>query len=652
MVAEPVRKPAATPSRPLPDPAPELPVARVQVDTGLAHLDRPFDYLVPATLHEAAVPGSRVKVRFAGRRTDGFLLERVAASDHEGALAPLVKVVSPEPVLAPEIVALAHAVVDRWAGTTSDVLRLAIPPRHARTEARDRPAAPAEALPAPDPEAWPDVPGAAAFLGALRDRRPARGVRSVLPTEDPAEVVARAVLATLHAGRGAVVCVPDATDLDRWHAVFTSVLGGGRHVVLSAGQGPAARYRAFLAARRGDVPVVLGTRAAAWAPVHDLGLVAMWDDGDDLFAEPRAPYPHAREILLTRAVEHDAGVLLAGHARSAEAQALVDSGWCVDLTADDDVRRAAWVRPNVTDGSTHGSAPARLPTEVFRAVRESEGTVLVQVPRRGYRASLSCQSCREPARCRACAGPLVQLSSKATLVCRWCATPAPDWSCPSCGSARLRAPVVGQLRTAEEYAKAFPDHEIVTSGGDSVLSEVEPGRRIVLATPGAEPRVAGGYAVVVLMDTWLALGRDDVRVVEEAHRRWFNALAMAAPTGRSIAVGDPATLQALVRVDPVGLARRELEQRRDTHLPPFGRLATLEASSQVLSVLAGRPWTPHTEVLGPVAADPRDPTVERLVLRAPRSEGAALSAGLRAVSAERSAAKESPVRVQVDPLTF
>ncbi len=653
MIPEPSR-PAASPKagKPAPEPAAELPVARVLVDTGLAHLDRPFDYLVPATLDATAVAGCRVKVRFAGRQTDGFLLERVAESAHQGTLAPLTKVVSAQPVLAPEIVRLAAAVVERWAGTTGDVLRLAIPPRHARTEARDRPSPPGELLPDLVVDPWPDVEAGASFLGALRDGRPARGVRSVLPTEDPAEVVAVAVLATLHAGRGAIVCVPDASDLDRWDTAFRTVLGPDRHVVLSAGQGPAARYRAFLAARQGDVHVVLGTRAAAWAPVHDLGLVAMWDDGDDLFAEPRAPYAHTREVLLTRAAETEAGVLLAAHSRSAEAQALVDSGWCVDLSVDDVVRRAAWVRPEVTDGSTRGSAPARLPSEVFRAVREATGPVLVQVPRRGYRASLSCQSCREPARCRACAGPLAQLSSRATLVCRWCATPAPDWTCPSCGSPRLRAPVIGQLRTAEEYAKAFPEHEVVTSGGDSVLSDVESGRRIVLATPGAEPHVVGGYAVVVLMDTWLALGRDDVRVVEEAHRRWFNALAMAAPAGRSIAVGDPSTLQALVRADPVGLARRELEQRRETHLPPFGRLATLEAPPEVLHALAGRPWTPHTEVLGPVAADPRDPGVERLVLRAPRSEGAALSAALRAVSAERSAAKVPPVRVQVDPLTF
>ena len=43
-------------------PAEELPVARVAVDMSLPHLDRPFDYLVPAEMDAKAVPGCRVRV--------------------------------------------------------------------------------------------------------------------------------------------------------------------------------------------------------------------------------------------------------------------------------------------------------------------------------------------------------------------------------------------------------------------------------------------------------------------------------------------------------------------------------------------------------------------------------------------------------------
>ncbi|HZE30344.1 MAG TPA: primosome assembly protein PriA, partial [Actinoallomurus sp.] len=116
-------------------PAETLPVARVAVDMPLPHLDRPFDYLVPVTLDAAAVPGCRVRVRFAGQLVDGFLLDRAETSEHEGRLAYLERVTSPEPVLAPEIAALAREVADRYAGTLADVLRLAVPPRHARVEA-------------------------------------------------------------------------------------------------------------------------------------------------------------------------------------------------------------------------------------------------------------------------------------------------------------------------------------------------------------------------------------------------------------------------------------------------------------------------------------------------------------------------------------
>src|SRR5579863_2885774 len=153
-----------------------LPVARVAVDISLAHLDRPFDYLVPASMDASAAPGCRVRVRFAGQLVDGYLLDRVETSEHQGRLARLERVISPEPVLTPEIFGLARAVAGRYAGTLADVLRLAIPPRHAGAErgaaqpAATQPAAtepaatepgaarPDAARPRPEPGSWARYP--------------------------------------------------------------------------------------------------------------------------------------------------------------------------------------------------------------------------------------------------------------------------------------------------------------------------------------------------------------------------------------------------------------------------------------------------------------------------------------------------------------
>ena len=273
--------------------ATDLPVARVVVDSPLPHLDRLFDYAVPVELDEAAQPGVRVKVRFSGRLIAGFLIERAAATGHEGRLSPLASVVSPEPVLTPEVARLARAVADRYAGTLTDVLRLAVPPRHARVEK-----AVVTALPVPD---LPVAPGALASYDngaelreALAAGKGPHAVWTVAAGRDWAGDIADAARATLDGGRGTVVVVPDARDVARVDAALTVALGPGRHTALTADLGPAERYRRFLAVSRGLVQVVVGTRATAFAPVRDLGLAVVWDDGDDLHAEPRAPYPHVR----------------------------------------------------------------------------------------------------------------------------------------------------------------------------------------------------------------------------------------------------------------------------------------------------------------------------------------------------------------------
>ena len=660
------------------EPAADRPVARVLVDVPLAHLDRPFDYLVPAPMAETAVPGARVKVRFAGQEADGFVLERVDRSEHEGRLAPLKRAVSAEPVLSPAVARLSGSLAARYAGTRSDVLRLAVPSRHASTE--KRPSVPAAPLPPDAPGlaaarvAWADYDGGAAFVDALGSGGSPRAVWSALPGPSWPALLAGAAAVTLASGRGSLLCVPDHKDLARLDAALTAALGEGRHVVLAADAGPAARYRAFLAVARGAVQVVAGTRAAAFAPVRELGLVALWDDGDDLYAEPRAPYPHTREVLLTRARDEDTAALVGGFARTVEAEYLLRTGWAQELAPDRATLRATAPQVAVTGATDRElerdphARTARLPRTAYDAIRDglTRGPVLLQTPRHGYATTLTCETCRTPARCRVCTGPLRLTAAHQPPSCRWCGAEERSWTCAVCGGHGLRAPVVGEQRTAEELGRAFPQVPVRTSGGDRVLATVEAVPALVVATPGAEPVVEGpdGYACVVLLDTWLTLSRPDLRTAEEALRRWLAAAALARPGGdggRVVAVGDPAdpALQALVRWDPAGFAGRELEERQSAHLPPASRLATLTGPEADLTAALDALTLPAgAEVLGPVPVPPPPgprPAVDeapplRAVVRVPRVSGAALSRTLVEVQGVRDARKLPPLRVQVDPV--
>ena len=828
-------------------------MARVCVDVPLPHLDRLFDYLVPAELHETALPGTRVKVRFAGQLVDGWLIARAAASD-VAKLAWLDRLVSPERVLTDEVAGLARAVADRYAGSLADVLRLAVPPRHARAE-QSRPApapaaapaaapapAPAAATaaaaadppptetgsdgrrttaPAPDdmveartsadrfPPPTTDIPrdaslpavgaagdaslsaggatgaaslppaeavgdasltaaGAAAdasvpaaggtgdaslsaagtagggsvpaaggtgdaslsaagtagggsvpaaggtgdaslpaadptggvsplavdraggvpslavdsvggasapvvdpggwsaytagggFLRALADGRAPRAVWSALPGEDWPARIAEAAAVTAAAGRGVVAVVPDARDLDRLDAALAAALGKGRHVALAAGLGPAKRYRAFLAASRGEVRVVAGTRAAMFAPVADLGLVVIWDDGDDLHAEPRAPYPHAREVLLTRAQRAGAAALVAGYARTAEAQLLLDTGWAREIAADRATtrRRTPAIAPTGDDpqlARDPAAATARLPSlawDAARAALRAGAPVLVQVPRRGYLPAVSCATCRAAVRCAACAGPLALRSSHAVPACRWCGRVAGDHVCPHCGGRALRAAVTGARRTAEELGRAFPETPVRTSGRDEILTEVPAAAAVVVATPGAEPAAEGGYGAVLLLDTWALLTRADLRAGEEALRRWMAAAALAKPAsagGRVVVVADGAVpvVQALLRWDPAWYAARELAERRELRFPPAARMTSLTGTPEaVADLLAAAHLPAEAEVLGPVPAAEGQ---ERFLVRASRARAADVARALHDAAGVRSARKSpDAVRVQVD----
>ncbi len=638
------------------------------VDSPLPHLDRPFDYMVPAELSELVQPGCRVRVRFAGRLLDAWVLDRVAASDHDGRLAYLERGIGDEPVLTPETTTLFRSVADRWAGTFADVVRLGVPPRHARAESASAPSPEPGGGPA-DGAGWARYRAGSALLTAISAGRAARAVWDALPGEDWPTRLAELVQTALLARRGAIVVVPDARDVTRLDAALTALLGRGAHVVLSADLGPEARYRRWLAVRRGAVRAVIGTRSAVYAPVHDLGLVAVFDDGDDLLAEPRAPYPHTRDVAVLRSAQSGAALVLGGFAQTAEAAMLLESGWAQHVHADRDVVRRVMPRivavgDEIEVERDPAARSARLPALAFRVAREAlaAGTpVLVQVPRRGYVPALACVKDRMPARCAHCHGPLAAGSRGQTPHCRWCGRPAQGWRCPRCGGERMRASVIGAARTAEEIGRAFPG--VVTrtsSGGEQVIASVPASAAVIVATPGAEPVAEGGYGAALLLDGWALLSRADLRASEETLRRWCNAVALVAPQGRVVVGADSslASVQALVRWDPAGHAARELADRAELGFPPVTRIGSVTGSPADVAELLSLAHLPASaEELGSVSVPARPgvrgPEIDavRALVRVPRADGVALADALHAAAAVRSAKKSGgPVRVALDPL--
>lgn len=603
-------------------------VARVAVDTPLPHLDRLFDFAIPVDLQEAAQPGCRVRVRFHGRRVTGWLIER-GPGEFEGALQPLLAVSGP-PVLTPEVAGLARLVADRYAGSLTDVLRFAVPPRVAAVEGREQ--APAPPVMAPDLGAWSAYP------------LPTTGAASWVchPQDEPLRMLAALAADTAAGGRGAIVVVPDARDVAAMVSQVQALVAPAAVAVLTGELSNRVRYRTHLEILGGSRPIVVGTRSAVFAPVPALGLVAVWDDGDDVLAEPQTPGWHAREIAALRGWQTGARVVVGGYSRTAATAQWIADGTAADVRLSRETARA---RRYAVDALHEPEADRRrIPGPAFALLRQglANGSVLVQVPRVGGAQGLVCRSCGHVGRCARCGGG-VRPDRQGTPRCRLCHQVLTQ--CGNCGVRDFAGVGAGSRRSAEELQRAFPHVSVVRSDAEAgVVEQMASGTGIVVATPGAEPHIEGGFRALLILDTEVLLGLPGLRAHEEAVRRWLAAIARTAPEARTMLVApqDLPAVQALVRNDPGGFAEVERAEREAAHMPPAYRCVRLRGGPAAVSAWIG---AYGGEVLGPLETTAG---AEALIL-VPRP-GTAVLRRVREIQAERSKAGEPVVEVRVDPV--
>lgn len=488
------------------------------------------------------------------------------------------------------------------------------------------------------PSLNPDAPDAASvfsdyengaeFIEDVAAGAATRAVMTVLPghlEHTWADVLATALATAATSGRGAIAVVPTAKNLDLLEAALAERLPADSFVRLSSDSTPHTRYHGFVKARLGRVPVVIGTRAAAYAPVANLGLVVCWDDGDSSLVERRASYCHARDVLLLRASAENTAALFAGFSMSSEAARLVRTRWASHVRAPRALVRDYSPRIFSTGSEFELArdplaAMARIPHLAFEHARRAlaRGPVLVQVARSGYIPSFSCERCRMPARCGECSGPLSVASGSSVPSCSWCGHLAQQWRCSECGFTHWRYSAAGATRTAEELGRAFPNVPVISSAGDHVRASVGPEPALVVATPGAEPVAFGGYAAALLLDADKMLRFDSLRAPEAALRRWLNAAALVRPAaleGTVVTTASPSPVeQALVRWDPAWFARQELEERAQTGLPPAVRTAAVTgAEADVRAFME--------EFLGSSALDERVREQLRIVGPVPLDQG-------------------------------
>jgi primosomal protein N' (replication factor Y) len=531
-------------------------------------IHRRFDYSVPSALEQQIRVGSRVRIELHGRRVAAWVVEDdVLPADG----------VSPKPLASssgqgppPAVVSMAEWAAWRWAGPMSSFLGTSSPIRVVRdpgppAAGRGRSRGAGEGTPPATPSPGGgsvDIVDAALAGGSL----PAT-VR-LAPALDAMLVVLELVHRTGPAG--VLVLAPSHT---RAAQAADRLRASGLPVALMPD-----RWEEAASGRS----LVVGTRAAAWAPVPRLRAAVVMDAHDEAYREERSPTWSAVDVVIERGRRDGAAVVLVSPCPPVS---LI--GTRPPVTTSRALERRGWPTVEIVD-RTHddprtGLFSERMVRLLHSVLARSDGRVVCILNRTGRTRLLACTRCGALARCDRCGGAVAQLEAAGALRCRRCDETRPA-VCAECDSTRLKSLRIGVTRATEELsALAGVEAVEITSSSDPAAGA---GARLVVGTEAALHRVPSADAVIFLdIDQHLLAPRFG------AGEETFGLLARASRLvgtrdrgGRVVAqtrIPDHEVLQAAARADPALLAVPELALRRTLGLPPFGALAVLRGPGGV-----------------------------------------------------------------------
>lgn len=706
------------------------PIAQVVLDVQATHLGQTFDYYVEEQYSETAQPGAMVRVRFGGQRVNGIVWHRADTSETpESSLRYIERVVTDKVLVSESMRRDVTLVADAFGGTRANILRLAIPPRVARVEqelSRNQPTAReiqtrGKRLEAVAQEAYDWLARLYGNINLLRDALAGTRFQSFvfdpLPGADHwRRCVAWMVSEALSQGRPVVLVLPTMREIEDMAETLRSIglrefaptradngAYGGEFAVLNAQMAPAERYRAYLAIGTGQVPCAIGTRAAMYAPVEGNALFLVLDDVCYQGADGMMPYANARGVLRLRAKSHNGVFVAMANARSVQSQWETDSshvgstqvsGFSTPIhplpaVVKDESPWIRWLNRDELARLADPTVGSRVPHTAVRILSKAleTGPVLLSIPQDGIAEALSCSQCHRQARCPRCTGPLERLRD-GTVRCRWCGAATVQWSCPACHNERMRVVRVGAAGTAQELSRLFRGVPIVLSSPNQqrgIVRDVDFAPRLVIATPGAEPRVRGvspyecEYRAVAILDAWTSLYAFGIDAGVDTLTSWMRAVSLCAPRsrgGQALLIGetDPVLAQSLMLWNSQLLAQTELEERSKTALPPvfaaacvWGRRSAVKTALDRIGALGDGDFAiietaegSMPSVLGPVPI-PQPRTIDtreleitadrvKAIVRVPQSRRAELAIRLRSASARHMAGREpGELRFQLDP---
>lgn len=586
--------------------------ARVAIESDLIQLDREFDYLIPEHLQAQVAIGQRVRLTLGRTKKlqTGFVVDLMETS--EFAKTELSEIVDEKPVLTKDVYEFCKLVAARQCVATGELLQTAVPDHMPRIEL-------VQAAPALIPHIeFPTLPEIAQRVAVLTSARHITNEAGRFP--DWAWLFAKAAFDQIAKKKSSILVLPEVDQVNLLCELLGKIGLGELTIKYVPGGRKSERFIGFNQVLDAELSIVVGTRSAIFAPANNLSLIALFDDADDSLREPGSPFTHVRELAMMRA-RQDTQLLFAANYRSLEIQRLVEIGYLSDLQL-----QLPPARISFSDDRS------RMDSASFNLIRQSleKGPVLILIPRKGESATLYCTGCDSRLRCKRCGGPMWEPKS-GRYECRLCKSFA--IGCDNCGSNQLRRGRTGSTRTAAEIGKAFPGATISEATADKRPVKIKPKNHIVIATPGAAPRVTSGYRAVIILDTDVWLSVPLIRAEQNAIRDWMEAIELLSDDGRAHLSSIPSELGSAISLQQFrALATRALSELGVLKLPPTTRVVTLQSDPQTVKMAIENLTQIGAELLRSDLGDDAS-----ALMRFAYSKGTEVSASLKALALKTNA---------------
>ena len=563
-----------------------------------------YTYAVPSDLEERVIPGVRVEIPFGRRSILGYVVERVATSDHQD-VRPIASVLEEQPLILEHHLVLARRVAAWYCAPLGEVVRAMLPSRvRARpTGRRGGPRSMSRAVEEARAQRDATMPpvltdaqrdAAAPLLSAIAQGIHRRVLLHGVTGSGKTEVYLAAIDAALAAGRGAIVLVPEIAltpqTIRRFAARFP-----GRVTVIHSALTDAERAAEWRRIRDGDVDVVVGSRSAVFAPVARPGVIVVDEEDASAYKQDRMPRYHAVEVALMLGELTAAPVVLGSATPRVETFYRAHTGGLELATLPARVTGRALPPIEVVDlreelraGNVTPFSPA-----LDRAIQDcsdSGGQSILFLNRRGTATVVLCRSCGEALTCANCSVSLVYHSERHRCDCHYCGLSITmPGACPQCGSRAIRGLGLGTERLEREMHERYPNLRLLRMDRDTTRSrdayfEIYDRFRkheadcLIGTQMVAKGWDLGNVRLVGIVNADTSLHFPDYRSGENT----FALLTQVA--GRAGRGDEPArvvlqtytpehyAVRHATTHDYLGFAHDEIRVRNTMHFPPFTRL--------------------------------------------------------------------------------